>query len=63
MFWFVIVSVGLFFLLEDFMFGSNVQPRRRIKEVKKEPWYCHHCDLEHPHYYSKCPKCGSHREH
>jgi len=45
------------------MFGSNVQPKRRIKEVKKEPWYCHHCDLEHPHYYSKCPKCGSHREH
>lgn len=45
------------------MFGSNVQPKRRIKEVKKEPWYCHSCDLDNPHYYSKCPKCGDHRPH
>jgi hypothetical protein len=45
------------------MFGSNVQPKRRIKNVKKEPWYCHSCDLEHPHYYSKCPKCAGHRPH
>jgi hypothetical protein len=45
------------------MFGSNVQPKRRIKEARKEPWYCHTCDLEHPSYYSKCPKCGGHRPH
>jgi hypothetical protein len=45
------------------VFGSNVQPKRRIKETRKEPWYCHTCDLEHPAYYSKCPKCGDHRPH
>jgi len=31
--------------------------------VPREPWYCHHCDLENASYYSKCPKCGAHREH
>ena len=45
------------------VFGSNVQPKRRIKETRKEPWYCHTCDLEHPAYYSKCPKCAGHRPH
>lgn len=45
------------------MFGSNVQPKRRIKDVKKEPWYCHTCDLDNPPYYSKCPNCGDHRPH
>ncbi len=62
--------IGLIFLVfvslqvkELVMFGSNVQPKRRIKDIKKEPWYCHTCDLEHPHYYSKCPKCAGHRPH
>lgn len=45
------------------MFGSNVQPKRIVKEQCKEPWYCHTCDLDNPHYYSKCPKCGDHRPH
>jgi uncharacterized paraquat-inducible protein A len=56
---------GYFFFIfgSVLMFGSNVQPKRRIKEARKEPWYCHTCDLEHPAYYSKCPKCGDHRPH
>lgn len=45
------------------MFNSNVQPKTRKQTVPKEPWYCHSCDIENKHYYSKCPKCGAHREH
>lgn len=45
------------------MFGSNVQPKVKKKLVPREPWYCHRCDLENASYYSKCPKCGAHREH
>lgn len=45
------------------MFGSNVEPKVKKKMVPKEPWYCHSCNKDHPHYYSKCPKCGAHREH
>ena len=45
------------------MFNSNVQPKRIIKEANKEPWYCHSCNVENKSYYSKCPKCGEHREH
>jgi lipopolysaccharide biosynthesis regulator YciM len=45
------------------MFGSNVQPRRIVKETRKEPWYCHKCNLENKAFYSKCPKCAEHRPH
>ena len=45
------------------MFNSNVQPKRLVKEANKEPWYCHNCNVENKPYYSKCPKCGEHREH
>ena len=45
------------------MFGSNVQPRRIVKEVRKEPWYCHRCNIENKAFYSKCPKCAEHRPH
>jgi hypothetical protein len=46
-----------------FMFNSNVQPKRRVKESVKEPWYCHSCNLENKAFYSKCPSCGEHRPH
>jgi len=45
------------------MFGSNVQPKRRIKEARKEPWWCHRCNIENKAFYSKCPKCAEHRPH
>ena len=45
------------------MFGSNVQPKRIIKEQQKEAWYCHTCNIENKSYYSKCTKCGDHRPH
>ena len=45
------------------VFNSNVQPKRVVREQRKEPWYCHTCDLDNPSYYSKCPKCGDHRPH
>lgn len=58
----ILLSVLRFWRLSK-VFSSNVQPRRTVREVRKEPWYCHRCDLEHPAYYSKCPKCGDHRPH
>lgn len=45
------------------MFNSNVQPKRIVKASKREAWYCHSCNTDNKAYYSKCPKCGEHREH
>jgi len=45
------------------VFNSNVQPRRIVKPVSKEPWYCHTCNTDNKAYYSKCPRCGERREH
>lgn len=60
----IIIGRGLFFFsLGVFMFGSNVQPRRIVRESRKEPWWCHTCNIENKAFYSKCPKCAEHRPH
>jgi Zn finger protein HypA/HybF involved in hydrogenase expression len=41
-------------------FGSNVQPKRRLREAR-EDWYCHRCDEEVKRYLPKCPQCSSPR--
>ena len=43
------------------MFGSNVQPKRIVKEQRKESWLCLSCGIENKAYYSKCTKCAGHR--
>ena len=58
----IFIFVGII-LLGVMMFGSNVQPKRIIREQRKEPWWCHTCDRENKAFYSKCPSCGGHRPH
>ena len=43
------------------MFGSNVQPKKVVKDVDKEDWDCYKCDQSVRYYFSKCPSCGSRR--
>ena len=45
------------------MFGSNVQPKKRIKEQRKESWMCMRCSTENAHYMAKCSNCYDHRPH
>lgn len=42
-------------------FGSNVQPKRIIKQAENEDWECHKCSRTVRHYLSKCLTCGSRR--
>ncbi len=45
------------------MFNSNVQPKVRKKDIKKEPWNCMKCSEENAHYLVKCGMCGERRPH
>lgn len=40
-------------------FGSNVQPRHRVKEAPKA-WA--HCGLNLAGYLTRCPDCGTRRD-
>lgn len=42
------------------MFGSNVQPKKTMKNAKDD-WECHKCSKTVRHYLSKCLTCGSRR--
>lgn len=44
------------------MFGSNVQPKRIVKEQRKEAWYCMKCSTENKRYMAKCSSCGERRD-
>jgi len=45
------------------MFNSNVQPKVRKIDVRKEPWDCLKCSAENKHYMVKCKDCGERRPH
>ena len=43
------------------MFGSNVSPKKIMKQVDTEDWDCYSCNGLVRYYHSKCPSCGSRR--
>jgi hypothetical protein len=44
------------------MFGSNVQPKKIIRESPKESWSCMKCSTENKRYMVKCSSCGERRD-
>lgn len=43
------------------MFGSNVSPKKIMKQVDQDDWECHKCSSPVRYYLSKCLSCGGRR--